>query len=91
MPTELHLRKAGKLHSNAVNGLMRIVAGVGSGRFGYVTPGWKKRGDARFHRSIQSSSVIVLVKRCCGQSSKFVVDEQKRMFQMGFTDRHTLI
>ena len=39
--------KEGKLHPNAVNGLMRIVSGVGSGRFGWTVSGWKKTGDGK--------------------------------------------
>ena len=33
---EQTLSDTGKLHPNAVNGLMRIVTGVGSGRYGYT-------------------------------------------------------
>lgn len=42
---DVSLAQDGKLHPNTVNGLMRIVAGVGSGRFGRVVPGWRKSPD----------------------------------------------
>ena len=34
---DVSLEKDGKLHPNTVNGLMRIVAGVGSGKYGWAS------------------------------------------------------
>ena len=37
----------GKLHPNVVTKLMKISAGIGSGRFGFMKKGWASRGDGR--------------------------------------------
>ena len=36
-----------RLHPNTVNGLMRIVTGVGSGRFGYANSNYASKNDGK--------------------------------------------
>ena len=36
-----------RLHPNTVNGLMRIVTGVGSGRFGYANSNYASTNDGK--------------------------------------------
>lgn len=44
------LEQDGKLHPNTVNGLFRIVAGVGSGRYGWASGEADGRVPAKYNR-----------------------------------------
>ena len=37
----------GSLHPNVVTKLMKTSAGIGSGRFGFMSKGWTSRGDGK--------------------------------------------
>ena len=36
-----------KLHPNVITKLMKTSAGIGSGRFGFMSKGWTSRGDGK--------------------------------------------
>ena len=73
--------KNGSIHPNAVNSLMRIVAGVHSGRYGYMNPpnpkvpqNYAREEDETLQEGMTSSvarmSAIVLKKRVVGYGNR---------------------
>ena len=40
-------KKEKKLHPNVIVRLMKTSAGIGSGRFGFMSKGWTSRGDGK--------------------------------------------